>query len=605
MLKRYNHFVNEEVGLRNISKIVSSHKKEHGNNFEIWFHQDLDGVTSALAMKNYLERYDLKMVDCHITQYGGMEYAIRQKREDSLAVLVDFAHFKTMFMIATDHHSGQTGEPTGSSYAKPTRSNVETISGEISPSDVFTTTDIELIKTVDSADFLKHGIKPEDIQNVLFKVDSNLGAEKNRFLMGLVVNRLLLVFKNKRISCRSLDGKREHNNKNFLECLVLDSSPSLISMFRNIKHYMENAVSLEYDKKLRQQNVPKKLSSVEDLKSNLETYIKSRVGSSDVEFDDEYKIVYQYGIGKVFDPGSYDRYVVFKNNPEADFVCTVFPMGLIQVSCNPFKEKVLKKIDLGAITSEMLSKYQDKLKKFYVPISDIKRLSEGEISSLKTKYGEGYQPIGFTYGDLKAFYPKSIHWLPYRKQGDLKTMSVIDLNNESDELTSPVIKVIKECMDKQYSDWTERERAMMDLLKIPMFDIITVNSGGHPSITNIQGLNYLSSRYDLLKGYFKTDNWLDVMKMFAKDFLDILKSKIDAIKKGSEVVYDTGDVKLSGDVANESFEYFIKSDDGIKPVTKDQFIEAGFNSKFEPKKSETGKGFSLNIQQNQIIGTFE
>jgi len=604
MIKKYNSFLNEEVGLRNISKLIASHKAEHGNNFEIWFHQDLDGVTSALAMKSYLERYGMKMVDCHITQYGGMEYAIRQKRPDSMAVLVDFAHFKTMFTIATDHHTSQTGEPSGAAYAKPSRSNVEIISGEISPSDVFMKSDIDLIKTVDSADFLKYGITPDDIQNVVFSVDPKLSGEKNRFMMGFVVNRLLLVFKNKRISGTSLDGKRKHINKNFLECLTLDSSPSLISMFMNIKHYMDTAISLEYDKSLRKHNVPKKLATLDVLKSNLEKYVKSRVGSKDVEFDETYKIIKQYGIGSVFEPGSYDRYVVFKNNPAADFVCTIFPMGLIQVSCNPFKEKVLSKIDLGAITKEMLGKYVDILKEFNVPISDIKRISEDEISKKRTHYGEDYQPIGFNYADLKAFYSKTIKWMPNRKSGDFTT-EFLNLDDETSAKTAVVIGILKECMDKPYEKWSDREKQMMGLITISMYDIITVNSGGHPSITNIQGLNYFSSRRDLLSKNFGTENYTDVMKMFADDFITILKSKIDDIKSGKEVEYKSG-VELAGDVANESFDYFLKTSDGkIKAVSKDQFIKAGFDSKFEPKKSENGSGFSLTIKQNQIIGKFE
>ena len=606
MLKKYSQYlnlINEESGIRNISKLIADHKREHGNNFEIWFHQDLDGVTSCLSMKSYIERYGMKMVDSHITQYGGMEYAIRQKRPDSMAILVDFAHFKTMFTIATDHHTSQTGEPSGSSYAKPSRSNVETISGEISPSDIFMKSDIDLIKTVDSADFLKYGITPEDIQNVIFSVNPKLSGEKNRFMMGFVVNRLLLVFKNKRITVTSLDGKRNHVNRNFLECLVIDSSPSLISMFMNIKHYMESAISLEYDKSLRKHNVPKKLASVDDLVSNLEKYVKSRVGNKDIDYDDEYKIVKQYGIGSVFEPGSYDRYVIFKNNPEADFVCTIFPMGLIQVSCNPFKEKVLSKIDLGSITKEMLSKYSDILKNFDVPISDIKRISEDEISKKKTQYGETYQPIGFNYADLKAFYSKSIKWMPNRKSGDI-TKEILDLD-KTGEKTDVVLEILKDCMDKPFEKWSDRDKKMMQLLTISVFDIITINSGGHPSITNIQGLNYLSSRRDLLVKEFKTDNYTDVMKIFTNDFISILKSKIDDIKSGKDVEYSFSGIDLAGDVSNESFEYYLKTNDKLEPVTKDQFIRAGFDTKFEPKKSEKGKGFTIDINQNQIIGKFD
>lgn len=601
MIKKYNSFINEEVGIRNITKIINSHKDEHGDNFEIWFHQDLDGVTSALAMKNYLERYGMKMVDAHITQYGGMEYAIKNKKPDSLAALVDFAHFKTMFSIATDHHTDQTGEPSGASYAKPSRSNVETISGEISPSDIFTHGDIELIKTVDSADFLKHNIQPEDIQNVIFKLDKALSGEKNRFMMGFVVNRLMLVFKNKRITVKSLDGKRNHINKNFLECLVLDSSPSLVSIFMNIKHYMNSAMSLEWDRQKRQHNVPKKLATPEQIAANLEKYIKTRKEGGEVDFDPEYNIVKQYGIGSVYDTGSYDRYVVFKNNPAADFVCTIFPMGLIQVSCNPFKEKILKQINLGAITTEVLAKYKYQLSNINVPISDIKRINEDEITKMKTKYGPDYEAIGFTFGDLKAFYPTAINYLPNRKENDMKTKATLDLNGNS-----PLVKMVEDCMSKPYAEWSYKEKDEMSWLRIPVMTIIEVNSGGHPSITNIQGLNYLGSRKDLLKRLFNTEDYTEVMKLLADEFINNLKGKIDDVKMGKDVEYQKTDVELHGDVANESFDYYLKFDNGnVKPVSKDEFIKAGFDSKFEPKRPDNGnKGFSIDIEDKKIIGKF-
>lgn len=598
MIKKYKHFINEEVGVKNMKSISKLYTEA-----EIYFHQDLDGVTSALAMKNFIERYDIKVVDSHIIQYGGLEYAIKNTKPGRMPVLVDFAHSKPFFVIATDHHDKQTGsDKNPSTYFKSTRSNVETISGEISPSDVFTSGDIELIKTVDSADFLKHGISPDDIQNAIFKVDRTKGGEKNRFLMGFVVNRLLLVFKNKRITVKSLDGKRDHVNKNLLECLVLDCTPSLISMFMNIKHYMNNAVSLEWDRSLRQHNTPKKLATPEIIKSNLDKYIASRVGSKDVEYDSEYKIVKQYGIGSVFESGAYDRYVIFKNNPEADFACTIFPMGLIQVSCNPFKEKVLKGINLGAITKEILAKYKYHLSNINVPISDIKRINEDEVAKMKTKYGEDYEPIGFTFEDMKAFYPTAITYLPNRKSGDVKTRSILDLNDETNE----VVKTIKSCMDKPFDTWNKDEKDEMYWLRIPVLTIIEVSSGGHPSITNIQGINYLSSRKDLLKRLFNTENYIEVMKLLANEFIDNLKAKIDVEKSGKEIEYVDSDVKLSGGIANENFEYYLKFDDEVKSVTKDEFIEAGFDSKFEPKKSSSDDGgFSMDIDGNKIIGRFE
>ena len=64
-MKKYTEFVNEEVGLRNIKAITKGYKE-----CEIYFHKDLDGVTSALAMSVFLKNYyQIETVDCHIIQY--------------------------------------------------------------------------------------------------------------------------------------------------------------------------------------------------------------------------------------------------------------------------------------------------------------------------------------------------------------------------------------------------------------------------------------------------------------------------------------------------------------------------------------------------------
>ena len=52
MFRKYTDFVNEEVGIRNLSKIIKDYKT-----CEIYFHKDLDGVASALAMKSFLKNY--------------------------------------------------------------------------------------------------------------------------------------------------------------------------------------------------------------------------------------------------------------------------------------------------------------------------------------------------------------------------------------------------------------------------------------------------------------------------------------------------------------------------------------------------------------------
>ena len=547
---RYDQFMTEEVGFRHLRRIAGEYSTA-----EIYFHQDLDGVCSALAMRHFLQRhYDIGLEDAHIIQYGGLEYAVKHTRKTNLPIIVDYAHSKVGYILF-DHHDKQAGADTAMGlYAKPSRSNAEIISGEISYTDVFTSTDIKLIQTVDSADFLRHGITPEDIQTAVFGIKRDLGAERNRFLMGLVVNRLLLSLKNKRITVTSLDGEREHENRNLLECLVMDCAPSLYSLYLNLMHYINNAVSLEWDRRARSHNVPKSLPTPEELTDNLMSYIKTRkryvpdpetdepVQHPDIEFDEEYKIVRQVGIGRVFDPGSYDRYVVFRNFPEAEFVCTVFPMGLIQVSCNPFREKRLKSINLGDITRAVLAKYKYQLSNINIGISDIKRMNEDEIEKMRNRYGGGYKGMGFRMSDLRSLYADCIVYLPGRKRGDTRTRAKLDLDAESEE-----VAMLEKWMDRNYSAWPRDVADEINQLKIPVLEIIQQMSGGHPSITNIQGFSYMSTRKDLMSMLFKTERYTDVMGMVADEFLAELRRRIDGASPGGP-----GDgIQLKGSVSVE------------------------------------------------------
>jgi hypothetical protein len=556
-MKKYLEFIKEEVGLRNLKKITKGMKS-----CEIYFHKDLDGVTSAIAMKEFLKNYyQIETVDCHIIQYGGLEFAIKHHKPGNLPVLVDFAHSKPMFTIATDHHQEQVGgEDTTSTYYKPSRSNVETISGEISYSDIFTARDIELIQTVDSANFLKHDIKPDDLQKAIFKYEKGESADKNRFMMGFVVNRLLLAYKNKRITCKSLDGKINHINRNILECLVLDSTASLYSIFNNLRHYINTAKTSD---KLG------RLATPEEITTNLNAYIErmknykfiedpetgdtqeydptnwkhkrlstdgAKIGKG-VHFDEKYNIISQYGGGNLFKPGSYDRYTPFKNFPESEFLCIVWPMGLIQVSCNPFKEKSLKDINLGNIAKEVLAKHEPMLKRYYISLESVKKEFETsqDWKQMSKAEGDDYEGVGFKYSDLEAFYSDCV----YRKED--KSIVRVDISEEG----------IKSAMNTIYSDMTDEQKSYLSEIKIPVWEIIIRNSGGHPSITNISGLNFLKYNKKMLKITYNTEKYVDVLKVLARELINNLKEKIDVVRAGEKLEYDTKGVELLGQDTNE------------------------------------------------------
>ena len=104
--------------------------------------------------------------------------------------------------------------------------------------------------------------------------------------------------------------------------------------------------------------------------------------------------------------------------------------------------------------------------------------------------------------------------------------------------------MIKQIMNKLYSDWTFQDKEEMSNFKIPGLSILEIMSGGHPSITNLQGFNLLDERRDAIKKYFghktipyqtldgKTlyrsiQNFEDLMIFFANEYLNILKDKIN------------------------------------------------------------------------------
>jgi hypothetical protein len=463
-----------ETGIRDISALRKRYPKA-----EIYFHQDLDGVTTAIAMKKYLESNGIDVVGAHIIQYGDKEFAVKKNdaEGDVMPVLVDFAHGKPMFKIHTDHHDKQVGAEKGTSKSfRQARSNVETISQVVSPKDLFPSSDILLINTVDSADFAKHGITPEEVVNYLYRFDKETSLQKNKLLLGFVINKLLLAFKNK---------------PGFLESLVMDSEPSLLSILTNIKSWMKAA------------NSPKP----QELQKNAEEYAKAMKDFPKVSDN----IIFQYGGGSMFKPGSYDRYTPFRNNPNADFLIMAWPLGLLQVSCNPFKkERELKGVNLGEIAQEVIGKWESQLKEKKIPLSTIKWISETSV---------GPESVGFTFKDFDALYGGKFIMM----DGGEK-----------------VLGNIKEMMDIPFTELTEEQKEMLDKIGINAWDLIQSQSGGHKCITNISGLNYLGRAKRPPSGSYKYDPeredapYIKFLKMLSEEFRKKLLEKIAQSKQSVE-----------------------------------------------------------------------
>jgi len=431
MLKTIRRILKEELlnegGIRGIKELARRYKKA-----KIYFHQDLDGVTTAIGMKNYLEQHGINVVDAEIIQYGSKEFAIKKPDAsgDVMPVLVDFAHGKPMFEIHTDHHDTQAGaEETKATSFKASRSNVETISQTISPKEIFPADDIKLISIVDSANFVPNEVTPEMVMNYFFKYDRNEEMKRNKLMMGLVTNKLLLAYKNK---------------PRFLEDLVLNSKPSLLSILNNI----------------RKQATERGYARPEEMAQHQKSYIEKRKESG---VDKYGSVISQYGLGSMIKPGSYDRYTPFRNNPDADFLVTGLPLGMVQASCNPFKkDRALKGVNLGEIKDEVLEKMVPELSSIKVTFGDLKRISEIEAE---------YASVGFTFKDMMALY------------GGVDSLRIEGGDRLKDILDSISTKLYKQLSPKQ--------KDLLDRVSVNGLDVIKANSGGHKCITNISGINYL------------------------------------------------------------------------------------------------------------------
>jgi len=442
----------KESGIRNISSLGKEYKTA-----EIYFHKDLDGVTSAIGMKTYLKRYGIKTVAAHPIQYGGEEYAVPKPKNKTLAVMVDFAHGKPTMKIHTDHHDNQVGVEKGTSTSfKHTPSNAAHISQTLSPNDLFPPSDVKVISTVDSADFARNNMTPDDVMRAVFTLDKSKSGKVNREMMGYATNSLVLAYKNK---------------PDFLSSLVMRSEPSLLSMYNITKKLaVENgyktpadveAGKFDYVKQQAGKSMGKgKVSDVKGLKSGAQVIVGNTI--------------VQYGGGGMFK--GYDRYTPFKNNPDAQYIVIAWPMGLIQISKNPFIGRD-NPYNLGDLAQkEVLGKFKSKMMSKMIDMESAKRMFEMDIEKKKIE-----NAMGFTWKDMVALYDKNLSGLGKDK--------------------STYREMQQDIMNKPYKNLSYKQKDILKRIQIPLWDLVQAGSGGHKDITNISGLNFWGKGYvdDLMK----------------------------------------------------------------------------------------------------------
>jgi hypothetical protein len=474
-----------ESGIQNIRSLAKNYNKA-----KIYFHIDCDGVCSAIAMKQYLEYNGIKVVEVEKIQYGGMEYAIQKTTDDVLPVLCDFAHGKPFMKIHTDHHDSQIQYANTSKHFAHSKSNAGTISTIISPVSIFSPEDIRIINMVDSAGYSDENIGVEELKNYIFQWKSDRSKIENHLRFGMVVNKILLAYKNK---------------PNFLETVIMESKPSFVSMYsvamKIIKTHIENGEkgwadlfqlqknSEYYTQSQKDKQIPNAtLDTIEDL-----SYGKNAlIGNT----------IVQIGGGYMIKTGSYDRYTAFKNYPDAKYFIMIWDsIGMMQVSKNNWnKDAKNNNVHLGELVIDDIfkNKYVPLLSKdkYNISLLAIKKTMEENI----TEENEN-KAMGFDYNEFMALFNTTFEGndrIQYNieKCMGLKPSQIIPNESDSPEQLELKMKIVK----------------FLNKYTIPLSDIILKTSGGHPGITNLNGFAFLNTQQrinrDLEKGKNPYEKWI-------------------------------------------------------------------------------------------------
>lgn len=525
-----------ESGIRGMREIAKNYNKAW-----IYFHIDLDGVTSAIAMKEYLKQYGISTTNCVPMQYGEMEYSIEKTPNDTIPVLVDFAHGKIFMKIHTDHHDKQIYYGRTSIAFSKDPSNAGTISTKISAKDIFSKEDVRVIDMIDSAGYADENIGIEELKNYIFNYNKERTSIQNHLRFGMVVGKLLLAYKNK---------------PGYLKQVAMESKPSLMSMFQVMRKIVkENGWA---DMKQLQKNSDWYAKSQEENKipeGDIDTINKLSNGQNTLVGN----CIVQVGGGNTRKSGAYDRYTAFKLYPDAKYFVMIWDtIGMMQVAKNNWNKSNRTSdsrsyINLGELViSDVFNKKYSKLlnKKIYdISLLAIKKTLETKIEkeNIPEAIGFDYDELIALFGDLPNATDKQKEFI--KKAMKLKPQELMPNENDSEKR-----KQFKEKVIKFLNDFT-----------IPLPEIIMKTSGGHPGITNLNGFQFLQTQrriFGALKGgrnpYAPLDpNWkpdpnkpkkenvvLGLLKAIACDVVKILNQDEQIINywkthEGEDPVYNT------------------------------------------------------------------
>ena len=123
----------------------------------------------------------------------------------------------------------------------------------------------------------------------------------------------------------------------------------------------------------------------------------------------------------------------------------------------------------------MNKKYKSKLENIEVSLEYVKRTFEKKADD---------DSLGFNFNDFIALFEKYAKGLEGKESW---------------------LNLVSDITNKKYDDLSDKQKNVLKKITVSAWDVINAQSGGHPAITNISGLNFIG------RGY------VDIMKEMAMD----------------------------------------------------------------------------------------
>jgi hypothetical protein len=315
----------------------------------IYFHEDFDGVVSALGVKCALNKYGLTNIVARKVQYGDHLTQIAPNPND-LNILVDFADGFEGTDLHTDHHHGTYSPQDGGikAFYPAAKSNGAVLWGQVNtqlelPNSHLISPLIKAVNCIDSAGYAKLGFTTTEQRTYLPDLANQITQHSNlepQLKHYFALNKILLAFKSTLVDnksyletfvekCQTIHpiemvygacqlafqaNKKPYKDKPSKKAIKNTTISSLLNMLQ------ENGD--EYQEKFKQEMQRR----IEENPSLLQTS------------QDKKQILYIDHTKKVAPMfrGAYDRYAAFEQFPQITYLINNWgAMGLVQASYNP------------------------------------------------------------------------------------------------------------------------------------------------------------------------------------------------------------------------------------------------------------------------------